>query len=174
MFTRDHLLIGAGAFILGAVVATGSIMAVLSLQSGHHEAAVVAPPVVLPAPQAAATITPPAAPASPTPPPQTAVTPPPASPKPVAASAPAHVAVAKPVEPPAKPPVNPHPAHVKHAPKPQGLAGEEADRVALDSEQLEKKKKNLQSQLADGEELIKLKEQQIKALEARLNAPATH
>ena len=172
MFTRDHLLIGAGAFILGAVVATGSIMAVLSLQSGHHEAAVVAPTAALPAPQAAATVTP-AAPASQTPPPQTVAVPP-ASPKPLAAPAPTHVAVAKPVESPAKPPVNPHPAHAKPSPKPQGLAGEEADRVAIDSEQLEKKKKNLQSQLADSEELIKLKEQQIKALEARLNAPASH
>ena len=172
MFTRDHLLIGAGAFILGAVVATGSIMAVLSLQSGHHEAAVVAPTAALPAPQAAATVTP-AAPASQTPPPQTVAVPP-ASPKPLAAPAPTHVAVAKPVESPAKPPVNPLPAHAKPSPKPQGLAGEEADRVAIDSEQLEKKKKNLQSQLADSEELIKLKEQQIKALEARLNAPASH
>ena len=41
MFTREHLIIGAAGFVLGGVVATASIMVVLSTQK--PESAVVTP-----------------------------------------------------------------------------------------------------------------------------------
>ena len=160
MFTREHLIIGAAGFVLGGIVATASITVVLSTQK--QEPAVAAPPVTAVAPVAAAPATPPAssspiepvaAPAPETPAPATAApvthTPPPvaAAPKP-----------AKPV------PVKPAAAPVTPAP----LAAEETDRQAEDAKQLAARKKALDSQVSDSEEIIRLKAQQIRDMEERL------
>ena len=64
--------------------------------------------------------------------------------------------------PPPPPPVN--------TAKIKGLAGEEAERVSEDQKQLVERKKNLESQLKDSNEIMRLKEQQIKELEAKLKA----
>ncbi|PTQ90700.1 hypothetical protein [Agitococcus lubricus] len=53
----------------------------------------------------------------------------------------------------------------------KGLAGEELDRLSEDQQQLAERKKSLDSQLQDSNEIIRLKEQQIKELEAQLKQP---
>jgi hypothetical protein len=72
-------------------------------------------------------------------------------------------------------PVKPVPAPVKKTAPPQidtskikGIAGEEADKRLEDQKQLLARKQNLQSQLQDSEEIIRLKEQQIKEMEEKL------
>lgn len=144
MFTREHLIIGAGGFVLGGAVATASILAVLSLNRPE-------PATEAPAPSAA--VTAPETPAAP-------------APSPVAAPAVS-----------AQPAANPAPAQQNQAPKagktpalPPTLAAEEADRQAEDAKVLAQRKKLLESQVADSDEIIRLKEQQIRELEAKLNA----
>lgn len=140
MFTREHLIVGAVGFVLGGAVATASITVVLSLTK----------------PEPATT--PPVAPAP--------VTAPPAA----AAVAEAAPAAAQPATPPAAVQAA---APVKAAPvpaAPPALVKEESDRQAEDARQLAQRKKSLESQLSDSEEIIRLKEQQIRDMEARLKA----
>lgn len=148
MFSRDHLVIGALGFVLGGVVTTASISTILLTQQKEDK---VCPPAMV-APQA---VTPPevTAPVNEALPEPQITTPPP-------------IAQAEPVKPVAAP--------VKKATPPpdtskiKGIAGEEADKRLEDQKQLLARKQNLQSQLQDSEEIIRLKEQQIKEMEAKL------
>lgn len=159
MFTREHLIIGAAGFVLGGIVATASITVVLSTQK---QGAVSAPPVTVPAPVAAAPATLPASStpiepmAAPTP-----ETPAPAAAAPVTRTPPPVAAAPKPAKP---APVKPAAAPVTPAP----LAAEETDRQAEDAKQLAARKKALDSQVSDSEEIIRLKAQQIRDMEERL------
>nr|HNH45336.1 hypothetical protein [Agitococcus sp.] len=83
--------------------------------------------------------------------------------------------VAMPTPAPITPTVAPTPKTTTTPPPPpvntakiKGLAGEEAERVSEDQKQLVERKKNLESQLKDSNEIVRLKEQQIKELEAKL------
>jgi hypothetical protein len=145
MFSRDHLVIGALGFVLGGVVTTASISTILLTQQKEEK---ICPPVTV-APQAITQpdITEP-------------LEPPPA-----------------PIVPPSAAPVEPKPIKGVAAPKTtspvdtskiKGIAGEEADKSLEDQKQLLARKQNLQSQLQDSEEIIRLKEQQIKEMEAKL------
>ena len=71
----------------------------------------------------------------------------------------------------------PAPAAIKAAPevvkpvptkKLSSLEAEEADRLTEEQKQLLKRKQNLDSQVNDSAEIIRLKEQQIKEMEAKL------
>lgn len=135
MFNRDHLIIGAVGFVLGGVVATTSITAVLMTQT-HEEK--VCPPItaiIAPTPttmnQGQPTI---------------------------------------PTEAPALAPIKVAPEVVKPVPtkKLSSLEAEEADRLTEEQKQLLKRKQNLDSQVNDSAEIIRLKEQQIKEMEAKL------
>ena len=152
MFSRDHLVIGALGFVLGGVVTTASISTILLTQQKEEKSC---PPATV-APQAITQPEVTAPPVNEIPPTPQTTTPPPAP-----------VALAEPVKPVAAP--------VKKAPPPQidtskikGIAGEEADKRLEDQKQLLARKQNLQSQLQDSEEIIRLKEQQIKEMEAKL------
>lgn len=150
-FNRDHLIIGALGFVLGSVVTTASITAVLMTQKKEEK---VCPPVTaIVAPSASVE----AAPATTE---KTATTPPP-----VAMPTPAPITPT--VAPTPKTTTTPPPPPVNTA-KIKGLAGEEAERVSEDQKQLVERKKNLESQLKDSNEIVRLKEQQIKELEAKL------
>ena len=146
MFSRDHLVIGALGFVLGGVVTTASISTILLTQQKEEK---ICPPVTV-APQAIthSDITEPVngTPPAPTIPPSAA----PVEPKPIKA-----VAAPKTI-----PPVD--------TSKIKGIAGEEADKSLEDQKQLLARKQNLQSQLQDSDEIIRLKEQQIKEMEAKL------
>lgn len=149
-FNRDHLIIGALGFVLGSVVTTASITAVLMTQSKEEK---VCPPVTaIVAPSASVE----AAPATTE---TTATTPPPVA-MPTPASITPTVAPTPKTTTPPPPPVN--------TAKIKGLAGEEAERVVENQKNLEYRKKNLESQLKDSNEIVRLKEQQIKELEAKL------
>lgn len=154
MFSRDHLVIGALGFVLGGVVTTASISTILLTQQKEEK---VCPPVAV-TPQ---TITQPEADAPITEAlPTTIVTPPPAPPV-------AKVEAPKPVAAP-MPKTTPPPKI--DTSKIKGIAGEEADKLSEDQKQLVTRKQNLQSQLQDSDEIIRLKEQQIKEMEAKLKA----
>lgn len=148
-FNRDHLIIGALGFVLGGVVTTASITAVLMTQQKEEK---VCPPVTaIVAPSASVEATPATT--------ETMATTPP----PVAMPTPAPITSTvspQTTTPPPPPPVN--------TAKIKGLAGEEAERVSEDQKQLIERKKNLESQLKDSNEIMRLKEQQIKELEAKL------
>lgn len=149
-FNRDHLIIGALGFVLGSVVTTASITAVLMTQSKEEK---VCPPVTaIVAPSASVE----AAPATT----ETTAT----TPTPVAMPTPASIT---PTVAPTPKTTTPPPPPVNTA-KIKGLAGEEAERVSEDQKQLVERKKNLESQLKDSNEIVRLKEQQIKELEAKL------
>lgn len=129
MFSRDHLIIGALGFVLGGVVATASITAVLLTQQKEEK---VCPPIsAIIAPQAST-----------------------------------HLAVGEETSP-AKPVEN-VPAPIIDSQKIKGVTGEEADRLSEDQQQLLQRKQLLESQLKDSNEILRLKEQQIKDMEAKL------
>lgn len=132
-FSRDHLIVGAVGFVLGGIVSTASITAILMTQ--HKEEKVCPPISAIIAPEATLEATPP----------------------PLEAAA---AATTPTVAAPQSPPLNT--TNIK------GLVGEEADKVAEDQKQLIERKKNLESQLSDSNEIMRLKEQQIKDLEAKL------
>ena len=145
-FNRDHLIIGALGFVLGGVVTTASITAILMTQQKEEK---VCPPVTaIVAPSASVE----AAPAT------TETTAPTPSPEPIAK------AVAKPAPVTAPPPPKINTTNIK------GIAGEQAEQLSEEQKQLLARKQNLQSQLQDSEEIIRLKEQQIKEMEAKLKA----
>lgn len=149
-FNRDHLIIGALGFVLGSVVTTASITAVLMTQSKEEK---VCPPVTaIVAPSASVEATPATT--------ETTAT----TPTPVAMPTPASIT---PTVAPTPKTTTPPPPPVNTA-KIKGLAGEEAERVSEDQKQLVERKKNLESQLKDSNEIVRLKEQQIKELEAKL------
>ncbi|HNL80632.1 MAG TPA: hypothetical protein PKL69_09895, partial [Agitococcus sp.] len=134
-FNRDHLIIGALGFVLGSVVTTASITAVLMTQSKEEK---VCPPVTaIVAPSASVE----AAPATTE---KTATTPPPVA-MPTPASITPTVAPTPKTTTPPPPPVN--------TAKIKGLAGEEAERVVENQKNLEDRKKNLESQLKDSNEI---------------------
>ena len=135
MFNRDHLIIGAVGFVLGGVVATTSITAVLMTQT--HEEKVCPPITAIVAP-------------TPTTMNQGQPTIPTESPAPAAIKAAPEV-------------VKPVPTK-----KLSSLEAEEADRLTEEQKQLLKRKQNLDSQVNDSAEIIRLKEQQIKEMEAKL------
>jgi hypothetical protein len=137
MFNRDHLIIGAVGFVLGGVVATTSITAVLMTQT--HEEKVCPPITAIVAP-------------TPTTMNQGQPTTPTEAPAPAPAAIKAAPEVVKPV--PTK--------------KLSSLEAEEADRLTEEQKQLLKRKQNLDSQVNDSAEIIRLKEQQIKEMEAKL------
>lgn len=142
MFSRDHLVIGALGFVLGGVVTTVSITTILLTQQKEEKSC---PPVVV-APQ---TVTQPEVAA-----PITEVLPTPVVPPEVVTPAPM---------PKTTPPPKIDTSKIK------GIVGEEADKLSEDQKQLLARKQNLQSQLQDSDEIIRLKEQQIKDMEAKLN-----
>lgn len=143
MFNRDHLIIGAVGFVLGGVVATASITAVLMTQTHDDK---VCPPIP-------AIIAPPPAVSSSTP----------------AEAPPAETGSASGVMPAAQIAPTPVAAPVaKPAAKLSSLEAEEKDRLTEEQKQLLERKKNLTSQLNDSNEIIRLKEQQIKEMEAQL------
>ena len=141
MFSRDHLIIGAVGFVLGGVVATTSITAVLMTQT--HEEKVCPPITAIVAP-------------TPTTMNQGQPTTPTETPAPAPAPAPAAIKAAPEV-------VKPVPTK-----KLSSLEAEEADRLTEEQKQLLKRKQNLDSQVNDSAEIIRLKEQQIKEMEAKL------
>ncbi len=129
MFSRDHLIIGALGFVLGGVVATASITAVLLTQQKEEK---VCPPIsAIIAPQ-----------------PST------------------HLAVGEETSTPK--PIESVPAPIIDSQKIKGVTGEEADRLSEDQQQLLQRKQLLESQLKDSNEILRLKEQQIKDMEAKL------
>ncbi|MDO9178018.1 MAG: hypothetical protein Q7U16_06785 [Agitococcus sp.] len=139
MFNRDHLIIGAVGFVLGGVVATTSITAVLMTQT-HEEK--VCPPITA-----------------------------------IVAPTPTTMNQGQPTTPTETPAPAPAPAAIKAAPevvkpvptkKLSSLEAEEADRLTEEQKQLLKRKQNLDSQVNDSAEIIRLKEQQIKEMEAKL------
>ncbi len=139
MFNRDHLIIGAVGFVLGGVVATTSITAVLMTQT-HEEK--VCPPITA-----------------------------------IVAPTPTTMNQGQPTTPTEAPAPAPAPAAIKAAPevvkpvptkKLSSLEAEEADRLTEEQKQLLKRKQNLDSQVNDSAEIIRLKEQQIKEMEAKL------
>ena len=139
MFNRDHLIIGAVGFVLGGVVATASITAVLMTQT-HEEK--VCPPITA-----------------------------------IVAPTPTTMNQGQPTTPTETPAPAPAPAAIKAAPevvkpvptkKLSSLEAEEADRLTEEQKQLLKRKQNLDSQVNDSAEIIRLKEQQIKEMEAKL------
>lgn len=149
MFSRDHLVIGALGFVLGGVVTTASISTILLTQQKEEK---ICPPVTV-EPQ---TISQPdvIAPVNQTTPTtQTTTTP---------------VTQAEPVKPIAAPIKKATPPPQLDTSKIKGIAGEEADKRLEDQKQLLTRKQNLQSQLQDSDEIIRLKEQQIKDMEAKL------
>lgn len=153
MFSRDHLVIGALGFVLGGVVTTASISTILLTQQKEEKSC---PPVMV-TPQE---ITQPevTAPVNEIPPTLQTTTAPPAAP----------VAQAEPVKPVAAPIKKIAPPPQIDTSKIKGIAGEEADKRIEDQKQLLARKQNLQSQLQDSEEIIRLKEQQIKEMEEKL------
>lgn len=152
MFTREHLIIGAAGFVLGGVVATASIMVVLSTQK--PESAVVTP--LPPASTAQPTTT-----AAPTDTSTASATTPPSTSAPSTTTAP-------------QPGANQEPgASINTRPPaaiPAALLAEETDRQREEARQMAQRKKSLESQVADSDEIIRLKEQQIRDMEARLKA----
>ncbi|MDO8416631.1 MAG: hypothetical protein Q7S87_10525 [Agitococcus sp.] len=135
MFNRDHLIIGAVGFVLGGVVATASITAVLMTQT-HEEK--VCPPITA-----------------------------------IVAPTPTTMNQGQPTTPtetPAPEAIKAAPEAVKPVPtkKLSSLEAEEADRLTEEQKQLLKRKQNLHSQVNDSAEIIRLKEQQIKEMEAKL------
>ena len=139
MFNRDHLIIGAVGFVLGGVVATTSITAVLMTQT-HEEK--VCPPITA-----------------------------------IVAPTPTTMNQGQPTTPTETPAPAPAPAAIKAAPevvkpvptkKLSSLEAEEADRLTEEQKQLLKRKQHLDSQVNDSAEIIRLKEQQIKEMEAKL------
>ena len=139
MFNRDHLIIGAVGFVLAGVVATTSITAVLMTQT-HEEK--VCPPITA-----------------------------------IVAPTPTTMNQGQPTTPTETPAPAPAPAAIKAAPevvkpvptkKLSSLEAEEADRLTEEQKQLLKRKQNLDSQVNDSAEIIRLKEQQIKEMEAKL------
>ncbi|MCP5174830.1 MAG: hypothetical protein H6996_06985 [Moraxellaceae bacterium] len=156
-FNRNHLIVGALGFVLGSVVTTASITAVLMTQSKEKK---VCPPVVETMPQSTTpdTVTPIAPEPEPNPTPVTPSPAPTPSPEPIAK------AIAKPAPVTAPPPPKINTANIK------GIAGEQAEQLSEEQKQLLARKQNLQSQLQDSEEIIRLKEQQIKEMEAKLKA----
>ena len=156
-FNRNHLIVGALGFVLGSVVTTASITAVLMTQSKEEK---VCPPVVETMPQSTTpdTVTPIAPEPEPNPTPVTPSPAPTPSPEPIAK------AIAKPAPVTAPPPPKINTANIK------GIAGEQAEQLSEEQKQLLARKQNLQSQLQDSEEIIRLKEQQIKEMEAKLKA----
>lgn len=129
VFNRDHLIIGALGFVLGSVVTTASVTAVLLTQQKEEK---VCPPIsAIIAPQ-----------------PST------------------HLAVGEETSTPK--PVENIPAPIIDSQKIKGLAGEEADRLTEEQKQLLQRKQLLESQLKDSNEILRLKEQQIKDMEAKL------
>ncbi len=146
MLNRDYLIVGALGFVLGGVVATASITTILMTQSHEEKTCPPIPAVIAPAPTVSSeTPTPAATPATVAPP----VAPAPA-PAPVVAKTPAPVKVAKAEK------------------KMSSLDAEEKDRLTEEQKQLLERKKSLDSQLNDSNEIIRLKEQQIKELEEKL------
>lgn len=156
-FNRNHLIVGALGFVLGSVVTTASITAVLMTQSKEKK---VCPPVVETMPQSTTpdTVTPIAPEPEPNPTPVTPSPAPTPSPEPIAK------AIAKPAPVTAPPPPKINTTNIK------GIAGEQAEQLSEEQKQLLARKQNLQSQLQDSEEIIRLKEQQIKEMEAKLKA----
>lgn len=154
-FNRDHLIIGALGFILGSVVTTASITAVLMTQSKEDK---VCPPVVETMPKVSTPET-----VTPILPEPNLATVAPVPTVPTAAPAATAKAVTKPV-PVTAPPPKINTANIK------GIAGEQAEQLSEEQKQLLAHKQNLQSQLQDSEEIIRLKEQQIKEMEAKLKA----
>ena len=139
MFNRDHLIIGAVGFVLGGVVATTSITAVLMTQT-HEEK--VCPPITA-----------------------------------IVAPTPTTMNQGQPTTPTEAPAPAPAPAAIKAAPevvkpvptkKLSSLEAEEADRLTEEQKQLLKRKQNLDSQVNDSAEIIRLKEQQKKEKKAKL------
>lgn len=149
MFSRDHLIIGAVGFVLGGVVATASITAVLMTQSHEEKTCPPVTAIIAPAPQTMNL--------------GQATTPPP--PPPVSEPAPTPVAVATPEPVKSAPPTALKPVPTK---KLNSLEAEEADRLTEEQKQLLARKNNLHSQVKDSAEIIRLKEQQIKEMEAKL------
>ena len=142
MFSRDHLIIGAVGFVLGGVVATASITAVLLTQAHEEKTCPPVTAIIAPAPQTMN---------------QGQATTPPPPPTPVAAATPEPVKSA--------PPTALKPVPTK---KLNSLEAEEADRLTEEQKQLLARKNNLHSQVNDSAEIIRLKEQQIKEMEAKL------
>ncbi|MBH1971606.1 hypothetical protein FK216_08985 [Moraxellaceae bacterium AER2_44_116] len=149
MFSRDHLIIGAVGFVLGGVVATASITAVLMTQSHEEKTCPPVTAIIAPAPQTMNQ--------------GQATTPPP--PPPVSEPTPTPVAVATPEPVKSAPPTALKPVPTK---KLNSLEAEEADRLTEEQKQLLARKNNLHSQVNDSAEIIRLKEQQIKEMEAKL------
>ena len=149
MFSRDHLIIGAVGFVLGGVVATASITAVLLTQSHEEKTCPPVTAIIAPAPQMMNQ--------------GQATTPPP--PSPVSEPAPTPVAVATPEPVKSAPPTALKPVPTK---KLNSLEAEEADRLTEEQKQLLARKNNLHSQVNDSAEIIRLKEQQIIEMEAKL------
>lgn len=129
VFNRDHLIIGALGFVLGSVVTTASVTAVLLTQQKEEK---VCPPIsAIIAPQAST-----------------------------------HLAVGEENTTPTT--IEPTPAPVIDSQKIKGLVGEEAERLTEEQQQLLQRKQLLESQLKDSNEILRLKEQQIKEMEAKL------
>lgn len=127
VFNRDHLIIGALGFVLGSVVTTASVTAILLTQQKEEK---VCPSIsTIIAPQAST-----------------------------------HLAVGEEKTAPA----TPTPTPIIDSQKIKGLAGEEADRLTEEQAQLLQRKQLLESQLKDSNEILRLKEQQIKDTEAKL------